>query len=224
VETFSERTLTYEGDIVNAFAGATEAMSSTFPGGIFHGLPMFYFDLALLWQPQEAIFRRNSDNNHAFPSWSWTGWKGAVSCLAAWSPFQAGLYRATDHYSDWISIVELCPVAQWHKISLIENSREILIRSNFYGFEAFRDKVEDGLPLGWSRHDHAKGVYFTNQDHNPGFRYSFPLPVPKYPEPDQHEGFRHILRCTAPRAGARLGEIKDDIWSRPLVELLSNTG
>jgi hypothetical protein len=131
---------------------------------------------------------------------------------------------AHGYYSDWISIVELCPVAHSQKASLREEPREIPIQSNFYRFQAFRDKVEDGLSLVWSRHDHADGVYFTNQDHNPGFRYGFPLPVPKHPERDQHDGFGHILRCTAPRGVARFGEIKDDIWSRPLVELVADTG
>jgi hypothetical protein len=42
------------------------------------------------------------------------------------------------------------------KVSLREEPREIPIQSDFYRFQAFRDKVEDGLPLGWSRHDHAE--------------------------------------------------------------------
>jgi hypothetical protein len=65
VDTFSTRALTYERDIVNAFAGATEIMGATFPGGIFKGLPVFFFDIALLWQPEGTISRRVLDNIHA---------------------------------------------------------------------------------------------------------------------------------------------------------------
>jgi hypothetical protein len=136
----------------------------------------------------------------------------------------ANTLAVSPHYIDPDLIVQ---IVQWKRTCETAHgyySDWISIQSNFYRFQAFRDKVEDGLSLVWSRHDHADGVYFTNQDHNPGFRYGFPLPVPKHPERDQHDGFGHILRCTAPRGVARFGEIKDDIWSRPLVELVADTG
>ncbi|KIM97023.1 hypothetical protein OIDMADRAFT_169797 [Oidiodendron maius Zn] len=224
VENFSMRELTYERDIVNAFAGATEITSSTFPGRIFKGLPVFFFDIAILWQPDEAISRRSSDNDHKFPSWSWTGWKGSISCLASWGPFQAGLYRSSGHRSDWVSVVQLRPVAKWYKISSLEISHVIPIQSDFYRYQAFRDRVDEDLPAGWCRHEHTDGAYFTTQEHMPGFRYGYSLPIRTHPELNCNDEFGHILWCTASRALACFGEIKEDIWSRPLIELVASTG
>lgn len=63
MQNLSERSLTHERDSTKAFAGATEIMSSTFPGGIFNGLPELLFDIALLWQPYETVSRRECENN-----------------------------------------------------------------------------------------------------------------------------------------------------------------
>lgn len=49
VEDFSMRSPSYVSDYGHAFAGATEIMGSTYPGGILHGLPIFFFDIAILW-------------------------------------------------------------------------------------------------------------------------------------------------------------------------------
>lgn len=46
-------------------------------GGFVHGLPEALFDLALLWCPAERQIRKEVSTKE--PSWSWTGWKGAVN-------------------------------------------------------------------------------------------------------------------------------------------------
>jgi hypothetical protein len=71
VENYSMRALTYENDNGRAFAGAAEIMSSTYPGGLLHGLPIFFFDIAILWHPKNSDLTRRPGQ----PSWSWTGWK-----------------------------------------------------------------------------------------------------------------------------------------------------
>jgi hypothetical protein len=220
VERYSERTLTYERDSLNAFAGATEIMSATTPGGIFKGLPVFFFDIALLWQPQETISRRNCDD-FALPSWSWTGWKGSINCLESWDPFKSGIYRHTDHHSEWISVVDLAPVASWYKTPINE-SREVQIRSDFYRFQALRESAHDDLPPNWSRHEHPAGAYFTNLDH-PGFKYSYPLPVPQNLETSHGDEYGHILRCTAPRAFVHFDKMRKGIWDRVYVDLITDT-
>ena len=91
-------------------------------------------------------------------------------------------------------------------------------------YQAFRDRVDEDLPPGWCRHEHTDGTYFTNQEHMPGFRYGYPLPIRTHPEPICNDEFGHILWCTAPRALACFGEITEDIWLRPLIELVTSTG
>jgi hypothetical protein len=58
VENYSSRNLTYEEDISRALAGATQVIAATFPGGLLQGLPVFLFDIALLWQPRSTLKRR----------------------------------------------------------------------------------------------------------------------------------------------------------------------
>ena len=61
VENFSSRDLTYEKDARAAFAGATEIMDATFPDGLLYGMPKFFFDIALLWLPQDFVIRRDDE-------------------------------------------------------------------------------------------------------------------------------------------------------------------
>jgi Heterokaryon incompatibility protein (HET) len=225
VETFSMRSLTYERDSTKAFAGATEIMSSTFPGGIFNGLPELFFDIAILWQPYQTISRRECDINatgDALASWSWNGWKGAIDCLESWNPFKSGLYRDTGHYSDWVHIVDLSPTVKWYKIS--RDLQNVPVRNDFFKFQAFRNRPSDTLPPGWTRHPHPDGVYFTNQKVRPGFRYSYPLPVSDHQETNNNDGFGRVIRCVAPRALASFGEVMRYSPSIAIVELVSGTG
>ena len=73
VENYTGRTLTYQSDILNAFAGILAIQEREFSSKSFQGLPTAIFDMALLWQPFRKLQRRKG-----FPSWSWTGWEGPV--------------------------------------------------------------------------------------------------------------------------------------------------
>ncbi|KAJ4187001.1 hypothetical protein NW767_012492, partial [Fusarium falciforme] len=70
--TYLERKLSYDSDILNAFAGiindATEGGMAT-----FFGLTKEYFGLGMLWKHSTWATRRSG-----FPSWSWAGWKGSI--------------------------------------------------------------------------------------------------------------------------------------------------
>jgi hypothetical protein len=70
----------YESDTLDAFAGITSVVLRSFPGGIIHGFPVIYFELALLWQVRGELRRREAlDDRGApipLPSWSWVGWAG----------------------------------------------------------------------------------------------------------------------------------------------------
>ena len=70
VKAYTARQLTNPGDILNAFSGIANTI---YHGRLIDGLPVSAFDLALLWQPQVLLKRREG-----FPSWSWAGWIGQV--------------------------------------------------------------------------------------------------------------------------------------------------
>lgn len=74
---YTQRTLTYQSDIFNAFQGISNLLSRTFDVRFFFGLPDGDFDTALLWQP-----RGNSKprvvHGIVLPSWSWVAVEGPV--------------------------------------------------------------------------------------------------------------------------------------------------
>lgn len=70
---YSRKSLTYEGDILNAFAGISRVLSVEMKSPFFYGHPVKFFDLSLLW---EEYHDGNPTRIHGFPSWSWCGWKG----------------------------------------------------------------------------------------------------------------------------------------------------
>jgi hypothetical protein len=73
VEAYSRRDLSYTDDGLNAFAGVSKILESDLGTTLWYGLPIKYFELALLWSPKGNLTRRE-----AFPSWSWAGWSGPV--------------------------------------------------------------------------------------------------------------------------------------------------
>ena len=78
---YSERKLTQPKDILAAFNGVSNLISDVMRAPFIFGLPSSHFDLALLWEPLQAVTRRVQEEGQdfrdlAFPSWSWCGWKG----------------------------------------------------------------------------------------------------------------------------------------------------
>jgi hypothetical protein len=110
VQRFNTRSLTYESDTLNAFAGITSVVSKSFPGGFFYGLPVIYFELGLLWQPRGKMRRRDAKDNQGapvpLPSWSWVGWDGDLDLwlwnLGRWSIGKSG------------KPLEIFPFVKWH--------------------------------------------------------------------------------------------------------------
>lgn len=77
VQNYHKRKLSYDGDVLDAIAGVTQELSMDFPGGFHFGLPVIFFDIALLWQDPEWIESHRGVETRGtldLPSWSWTGW------------------------------------------------------------------------------------------------------------------------------------------------------
>ncbi|OAK98948.1 HET-domain-containing protein [Phaeosphaeriaceae sp. SRC1lsM3a] len=207
---YNQRNLTFESDFCSAIAGATEILSAFLPGGIIHGLPTFFFDIALLWHPTGTITRRPG-----LPSWSWMGWVGRVLTLASWAPFYPDMAGDFGRLG-YLPVARLKPIARFavapsghlEEGDVVDLSL-LLVPNDLNGFYEYQDlrQSSDLEPLeGWPRHSDDKGTYFTCKVAGDGDRkYSFPLPlidveatckIPNAPSPD-------ILLCTAPRAPMR---------------------
>ena len=71
---YSYRHMTYSSDALHAFSAVLQHLQQlAYEDGFFWGLPEADLNWSLLWCSQSPLTRRSG-----FPSWSWTGWKGAV--------------------------------------------------------------------------------------------------------------------------------------------------
>ncbi|KAK8036569.1 hypothetical protein PG991_001706 [Apiospora marii] len=82
VEQYTPRQLTFQTDVLFAFAGLGSIFERSFESRLLFGLPESILDVALLWRPAEPLKRRFCTDKDGrpvhFPSWSWAGWEGAV--------------------------------------------------------------------------------------------------------------------------------------------------
>lgn len=74
VEEYTSREMGFWSDKLNAFAGIGAVFERQMGMDLRYGLPRDQLDTALLWSAAKGPLERLYD----FPSWSWSGWKGAV--------------------------------------------------------------------------------------------------------------------------------------------------
>lgn len=77
VEMYTRRGLSFQSDILNAFAGLANVISSHLGSSMLFGMPETGVQEALLWSHAAAPERRK--NPVGLPSWSWAAWLGAMS-------------------------------------------------------------------------------------------------------------------------------------------------
>lgn len=80
VSSYTSRDLTYECDVLNAFAAIITEYEERHGGKFCWGLPRNKFASNLCWKGEEQLRRRQvHPNGTCFPSWSWAGWVGQVT-------------------------------------------------------------------------------------------------------------------------------------------------
>lgn len=72
---YTARSLSYEDDVLNAFAGVLTGMQRTSLRKIVAGIPEDDIVRGTLWQPGKPMKRR-PHRRFPFPSFSWIGWVG----------------------------------------------------------------------------------------------------------------------------------------------------
>lgn len=188
---YTMRRLSFVEDTERAFAGITSVLSKVFPGGFVWGMPVMFFEVALLWQPQVSIRRKvlplDSTHLNALPSWSWMGWyfddipvdlllwRAAADYVESSPPFKRGAssrrFQSQFHYRLRSLGIEWTITDRTVRTPLDPNGLQ-------YRGKSFRRSAS--LPDGWSRDNYE----FTHaSDPNTVFRY--PIPVPPTSGPEQ---------------------------------------
>ena len=79
---YNGRELTYPEDGLDGISGVLGVLSTVFKGGFVAGLPVMFFDEALLWSNEAGLQRRRAKLESGWeklaPSWSWAAWKGII--------------------------------------------------------------------------------------------------------------------------------------------------
>ena len=98
IQSYSERNLTYDFDVYNAFAGVARYMTLKLKTSLCHGIPKAYFDWFLLWTTLKPLQRRENA-----PSWSWSGWiGGSWSHIWDWYTRSIQRIRRAQRKRTWI--------------------------------------------------------------------------------------------------------------------------
>ena len=176
---YLERHLTYEDDILRAFAGITKVLSGGFPGGFHFGLPELFFDAALLWRPESFLERRNSTTGVALPSWSWCGWKGKI---------RSGIngFGIEHIQSDPVveergrQIITFPCKSRWKKTT-VDRCKLVDVYNLWHVFrdDALPQRFDPAKPLppGWSVHRSEEGIAYYTHQAAPGHKFYYPIPT-----------------------------------------------
>lgn len=95
LETYLDRNLTFDNDILRAFTGIIhEAESKKLK--CCWGMTEKHIGRDMLWLPSKWLVRRPG-----FPSWSWAGWKGPVIPGSTGGPYSDTIWRHRKSWIDW---------------------------------------------------------------------------------------------------------------------------
>jgi hypothetical protein len=97
VSEYTQANLTFDCDILNAFAGIQAEYEAMSGFEFCWGLPLHGFDRALLWKfnhdaQRDSLKRRSMKSGSQgcpFPSWSWAGWIGPIRYDSSSVTFQS---------------------------------------------------------------------------------------------------------------------------------------
>ena len=161
IEEYTHREISYESDVLNAFAGLLHIFSRFFRCKTLLGLPESLLDVALLWKPTRQLQRRSG-----FPSWSWAGWVGRV---AYDEPFTLtrkmdGTFVAYDNDENGQEGIR--PLVRWHVWDAVSKRVSPLNYSGLgFPFEGAT------LPEEWDN-----GPYYFDSSGNKGPSHVPPVP------------------------------------------------
>jgi hypothetical protein len=107
VNSYMERQLSYQSDILNAFSGICQVLSAIGNESFHWGLPVSRFDKALFWRLRGGGTRNRAVSDVRtygseslsvpFPSWSWTAWHGSSGeSWISWTAMEPELHTKSE--------------------------------------------------------------------------------------------------------------------------------
>ena len=174
VEDFNTRKLTFDEDVMDAFAGLRSIFDGQFNGGILWGIPEMYFDICIIWSPRNVL-RRRTAYNHAIladslPSWSWVAWEGDVNLVAA--PVILDNQPQFD-----FQYINVQPLALWYK-SRKPTSTLYPIMNIDHGLRLHHANLQmEQLPKGWTQGQYPDGTLHFTHETIPTEHFRYPIPL-----------------------------------------------
>jgi hypothetical protein len=201
IQKYNRRNLSFESDRLAAVAGIESALSASFVGGFYYGLPRLFFDIALLWQPNSPMKRRFGDSENIqgyLPSWSWMGWHGALRTISAFVGFDYLRTNPQDEDSQQTSCITT-PLVEWRVTNLTGKQERI---SNSY--HTWRDMAAlpiEKLPEGWTKHQPnvSDKPYFSHDRAGPA-TFWWPVPMDSDPTKSRPQAASPYLTFRTSRA------------------------
>lgn len=140
VEQFTHRDMTFQSDVLNAFAGLEQIFASCFGSPFAFGIPETLLDLGLMWRPTCQLKRRIG-----FPSWSWAGWIGRVAYDSGFRVIRGANGKFEAYKNDELGEEGIRPLIRWHTWS---HSTKRITPLNGSGL-GFPYDASRGSPAGW---------------------------------------------------------------------------
>ncbi|KAF2240970.1 HET-domain-containing protein [Trematosphaeria pertusa] len=191
LQNYNKRSFTYPEDALYAFDGIAFSTSQAFAGGFVSGLPIAFFEMALLWQPRDKIFRRVSrdpEKQHCLPSWSWAGWSGAVNFDDK---------SATDFIRNSKSMVKrthetrVTRILSWSYHATADAPGKPIHPSILANKDLWLEKQIECASLGWTKHSitesleafyespdpRSPSTCFYKHEAYPGDEFWYPIPL-----------------------------------------------
>lgn len=201
---YTSRRLTHQHDILNAIDAVFTAHHRAFPHGFFWGLPLDYFDMAMLWTCSSGgstAGRRQaslSSSRSHFPSWTWAGMVGKISYLQ-WTA-ETYIKQADGVGFDGDIECQIIPICKWHQRSRNRDSSKLPIpgQNSAYAYKQMFMGKKVGLPHGWKYEDESFGPcsawekwkygpgainwaletpYYYSHEAAPGVKFWHPVPI-----------------------------------------------
>ena len=214
VENFNTRKLTFDEDVMDASAGLTSIFDGRFSGGILWGIPEMFFDICIIWRPQEVLRRRRAYNHallaESLPTWSWVAWEGMI-CLKGTNLI---LGSGPQYDSKCIQIERL---AQWYKSREPTSSLYPLLNID-HALRLHHAKLQaEQLPTGWTRGQYPDGTPHFTHETVPTEQFRYPIPLKNESASPSINGNGRYLHFKTQRTWLYLGrEIVEDRYSEKI--------